>query len=97
MLYNGTYSVTNTSLWYPKFSSPMVGYTLCAVEKGTFMADWDIGDMLLNLMLIEEVRLLLYFIISQEVIPLCGVYVMNVRRQEEWEKDISGGWERWEK
>ena len=43
MVYNGTYTDLNTSLWYPHFALPMVGSTLCAVEKGTFMADWDIG------------------------------------------------------
>ena len=97
MVYNVTYSVINTSLWDPTFSSPMVGSNLCAVDQGTFMADRYIGDMLLNLMLSEEVRLLFYFIIIQEVIPFCGVYVMNVRKQEEWEKDVSGGWEIWER
>ena len=43
MVYNGTYTDLNTSLWYPHFALPMVGYTLHAVKKGTFMADWDIG------------------------------------------------------
>ena len=54
MVYNGTYSDMNTSLWDTQFSSPMVGSTLFAVEKCTFMADLDIGDMLLNFMFIEE-------------------------------------------
>ena len=68
MVYNVTYSGMNNSLWDPHFAPPMVGSTICAVENGTFMADQDIGWMLLNLML------------SEEVIPFCGVYVMNVRR-----------------
>ena len=34
---------------------PMVGSTIRDVEKVTFMVDWDIGDMLLNFMLSEEV------------------------------------------
>ena len=72
MVYNGTYSGMNTSLWDPHFELPMVVFTLHFVEKGAFMADRDIGDMLLNLML------------SEELIPFCGVYVMNVCRYEEW-------------
>ena len=62
----------------------MVGSTLRKVEKGTFMADLDIGEMFLNFMLSKEVRL------------FCGVVAMNVRKKEEWEKDRPGGWERWE-
>ena len=80
MVYNGTYSGMNTSLWDPHFSLPMAVSTLHAVEKGTFLADCYIGDMLLN------------YILSQELIPFCGVDVMNVRKYEEWEKYISGGW-----
>ena len=38
MLYKGTYSSMNTSLWVSHFVIPMVGYTLRAVEKGTFTA-----------------------------------------------------------
>ena len=80
MLYHGTYSGMNTSLWAPRFALPMVGFTLRSVEKVTFMEDRDIGQMLLNFMLSEELR------------PFCGVDVMNVSKQEEWEKDISEGW-----
>ena len=53
MVYNGTYTDLNTSLWYPHFALPMVGSTLCAVEKGTLLEDWYIGDMLLNFILSE--------------------------------------------
>ena len=34
MVYNGTYSGMYTSLWDPHSAIPMVGSTLCAVEKG---------------------------------------------------------------
>ena len=60
MVYNGTYNGINTSIYGPHFALPMVRSTIRAVEKGTFMADWDIGYMLLNSML------------SDEVIPICG-------------------------
>ena len=43
------------------------------------MEDWDIGDMLLDFMLSEEVR------------TFCGVDVMNVRKYEEWDTDICWG------
>ena len=82
MVYNGTYSGINTLLWAPNFTLPMVGSTICDVQKGTFAEDQDKGQMLLN------------FMLSEEVIPFFGLYVMNVRKQEEWETNISGGWER---
>ena len=63
MVYNVTYSGMNTSLWDPHFALPMVRSTIRALEKVVFMVDQDIGDMLLNLMISEEVRLLFYFII----------------------------------
>ena len=65
MLYNGNYIVMNNSLWDPHFALHTVGSTLCALEKGTFMADQDIGEMLLN------------FMLSDEVIPFCVVNVTN--------------------
>ena len=74
----------NISLWDPHFALPMVGYTICDVEKGIFMEDHYIGDMLFN------------FMLSQEEIPFCGVD-LNIHKYKEWEKDISGGWEIWER
>ena len=57
MVYNGTYTGLNNSLWYPHFVLLMLGSNIRAVEKGTFMADWDIGEMFLNFMISEEFRL----------------------------------------
>ena len=48
------------------------------------MDDWDIGEILLNFMLSEEVR------------NVFRVNVINANTEEEWEKDTSGGWEIWE-
>ena len=66
IVYNGTYNGINTSRWGPHFALPMVRSTIRAVEKGTFMADWEIGDMLFN------------FMLSDEVIPFCGLDLTNV-------------------
>ena len=43
MVYHGTYSGMNTSLWAPHVALTMIGSTLRAEEKGAFMADQDIG------------------------------------------------------
>ena len=51
MVYNGTSRGINSSLWAPNFDLPTVKSTLHAVERGTFMAYRDIGDMFLNFML----------------------------------------------
>ena len=68
MVYNGTYISMNTSLWDTYFALPMVGSTIYAVEKGTFMEGWYIGDILLD------------FMLSEEIIPFCVLDVMNVRK-----------------
>ena len=68
MVYNGTYSGMDTSLWDPHSAIPMVRSTLYAIEKGNFMAYQDIGDMLFNFLLIVE------------VIKKIGLDVMNVRK-----------------
>ena len=43
------------------------------------MADRDIGDMLLN------------FILSEELISFYGMEITNTRTEEEWENQRSGG------
>ena len=68
MVYNVTYSGMNTSLRNTHFALPMIRSTIRFVDKGTFMADWLIGNILLN------------FMLSEEVIPFCGVDVMNVSK-----------------
>ena len=84
MVYNRTSSGLNSSLWVPHFGLPTVGSNLCEVERATFILERDTGEMFLNLILSEEVR---YFY---------GVDVTNVRTEEGWDRDRSGGWERWE-
>ena len=71
MVYNGTSSGLNSSLWKPRFNLPTVGSTLWAVERVAFMEDCDIGEIFLNLILSEEVRL------------FCGLYITTVSTEEE--------------
>ena len=85
MVYNGTSSGINSSLWAPHFNLPTVGTTLWEEEKATLMEYLDIEDTSLYSMLSEEVR------------SFCGVDVTNVRKEEEWESHRIGGWERWER
>ena len=42
------------------------------------MADRDIGEMFLK------------FMLSEKVMPFCGMYVSNVRTEEEWERGPLG-------
>ena len=37
------------------------------------------------------------FMLSDEVIPFCGVDVSNMRSKEEWERGHFGRWYRWER
>ena len=70
MIYNGTSRGLNNSLFDTHFALHTDGYNLCLVGKGIFMANWVIGEILLN------------FVISEEVTPYCGVDVMHVRAEE---------------
>ncbi len=54
MVYDGTASGLNNSLWCPLFLLLTIDSLLWCVEPGTFMCDNDIGEMFLNFMLHED-------------------------------------------
>lgn len=56
MVYDGTKSGLNDSLWAPWFALPTVDTMLRSVVVGTWLGDNDVGEMFLNFMLHEEVR-----------------------------------------
>ena len=56
MVYDGTKSGLNDTLWVPRFSLPTVESHLRAMLPGYFMADLDIGEMFHNFMLDEALR-----------------------------------------
>ena len=58
MVYDGTVSGLNDSIWVPRFALPTVNTHLRAVEEGTFMADFDVGDCFLNFPLHKDLRAL---------------------------------------
>ena len=66
MVYNGTDSDLNTSLWASHCVLTTVWYTLWEVERGTYMAEQYIGEIFINFMMSEEVR------------PFFGIDMTNV-------------------
>ena len=56
MVYDGTASGLNDTLWVPRFTLPSVESHLRAVLPGYFMADIDIAEMFHNFMLHESLR-----------------------------------------
>jgi hypothetical protein len=56
MVYDGTASGFNASVWVPNFGLPTVETLLRATSPDTWMVDLDIGDMFLNFMLDENTR-----------------------------------------
>ena len=58
MVYDGTVSGLNNSIWVPRFALPTVKTHLQAVEEGTFMVNFDVGDCFLNFTLHEDLRAL---------------------------------------
>ena len=82
MVYDGTKSGLNESLWAPWFPFPTIESMLRAVEPGTYMSDNDVGEMFLNFMLHEEVR------------ELCGVdFTLYFPKEVNEERRVL--WERW--
>ena len=79
MVYNGMLSGLNNVLWALHFALHKVSSTLRVVELGEYMADRDIGYMLLKFTLSEEVR------------PFCGGDVYNVGTEEDWVRVHIGG------
>jgi hypothetical protein len=58
LVYDGSVSGLNTSIWVPRFFLPTIRTPLRAVDEGTYMADIDIGEMFLNFILHRELRAL---------------------------------------
>jgi len=56
VVYNGTLSGLNSSLWAPYFPLPTIQSHLRIVESGTYMADNDVGECFHNWILDERVR-----------------------------------------
>jgi hypothetical protein len=79
VVYDGTLSGLNGSLWAPYFPLPTLQSHLRIVEPGTYMADNDVGECFHNWILDERVR------------KWCGINLMSILRSEArvWER-----WER---
>lgn len=56
MVYDGTKSGLNDSLWAPWFPLPTVECLIRSLEPGYFMADNDVGEMFHNFVLHKELR-----------------------------------------
>lgn len=56
MVYDGSKSGLNDSLWAPWFPLPTVDCLVRALEPGYYMADNDVGEMFHNFMLHSELR-----------------------------------------
>jgi hypothetical protein len=54
LVYNGSVSDLNLTIWVPFFFLPTLQTQLHAVDKNTYMADVDIGEMFLNFILHQE-------------------------------------------
>ncbi len=65
LVYDGSVSGLNLTIWVPRFFLPTVRTHLRAVDENTYMADVNIGEMFLNFMLHPTLRV------------LCGVDLSN--------------------
>lgn len=58
MVYDGTKSGLNESMWVPRFGLPTIDTHLRSIDEGTFLADVDVGDCFLNFPLHEKLQAL---------------------------------------
>jgi hypothetical protein len=58
LVYDGSVSGLNLSIWVPQFFLPALRTHLRVVDVNTYMADVDIGEMFLNFILHKELRAL---------------------------------------
>jgi hypothetical protein len=56
MVYDGTVSGLNESIWVPRFVLPTIETHLRGVDEHTFMSDVDVGDCFLNFVLHQELQ-----------------------------------------
>ena len=56
LVYDGSVSGLNDAIWMPRFALPTLNTHLRSVEAGTFLADIDVGEMFLNFILHESLR-----------------------------------------
>ena len=82
MVYDGTASGLNDSMWAPNFPLPTVAHQLRALAPGSWMGDLDVSDMFLNFMLHESIR------------EVCGVDLTLFQESTETER-LEVRWERW--
>lgn len=88
MVYDGTKSGLNDTLWVPRFTLPTVESHLRATMPGYFMADLDIGEMFHNFMLDVALR-------SQCGIDITPYYPQEVKKRGRylrlrWERLLMG-------
>ena len=69
MVYNGTPSGLNKILWDPHFLLPTVRSKFRGIDKGTYTAGRDMGEMFL------------VFVLSKDSRYYCGVEVSNIQTE----------------
>lgn len=82
LVFDGTKSGLNASLWAPSFVLPTINSLLHAVEPGTWMADIDVGEQFYN------------YCLDPTIQPYCGVdlspYFDDATAWELWTRCVMG-------
>lgn len=82
LLFDGAKSGLNDCIWDPSFSLPSIASLLTAMERGTWMADIDVGKQFYN------------FLLDSKVHPYCVVdlspYFPDCCSWKEWYRCVMG-------
>lgn len=82
MVYDGTSSGFNDSIWVPSFGMPVIESVLRATDTYSWMADIDVADQFLN------------FVLHADAQAYCGID-MTPYFEDEITSPLSKLWERW--
>ena len=82
MVYDGTVSGLNATIWAPNFGLPTVDSLLRGMDSTTWSCDNDLGEMFLNFMLHEDIQ----HACGVDVSPYFGANTV----WERWERSLMG-------
>ena len=86
LVYDATANKLNKCVWVPTFWLPIIDTLVRALDKDSWMTDWDVGDMFLN------------FQLHHSVVPFTGVDLSSLNDGSEepgprwavWDRNLMG-------
>jgi len=82
LVYDATANKLNECVWAPSFWLPTIDLLVRALDKNSWMTDWDVGEMFLN------------FQLHKDIVPFTGVDLSSSYDSPE---DTGPRWDMWDR